>query len=64
MAHPENMNSYAPSGVAGIDGPRHGPEADGSQKPNDAAAIPCAKAGSNGGVAAVADTNNKPVTGA
>jgi hypothetical protein len=34
----------------GIDGPRHGPEADGSQKPNDAAAIPCAKAGSNPGV--------------
>jgi hypothetical protein len=38
-------------GVAGIDGPRHGPVADGSQKPNDAAAIPCAKAGSNPGVA-------------
>lgn len=33
--------------VQGIDGPRRGPEADGSQKPNDAAAIPCAKAGSN-----------------
>jgi hypothetical protein len=34
-------------GVEGIDGPRHGPAADGSQKPNDAAAIPCVKAGSN-----------------
>lgn len=32
---------------AGIDGPRRGPVADGSQTPNDAAAIPCAKAGSN-----------------
>lgn len=39
-------------GAAGIDGPRPGPAADGSQKPNDAAAIPCAKAGSNGGVPA------------
>jgi hypothetical protein len=39
-------------GAEGIDGPRHGPVADGSQKPNDAAAIPCAKAGSNGGVLA------------
>ena len=32
--------------VNAIDGPRSEPEADGSQKPNDAAAIPCAKAGS------------------
>lgn len=38
----------ATGGAQGIDGPRRDDRwADGSQKPNDAAAIPCAKAGSN-----------------
>ena len=44
-------------GVGGIDGPRHGPWADGSQTPNDAAAIPCAKAGSSTSDAGVAGTS-------
>ena len=46
-------------GVEGIDGPRRGPVADGSQKPNDAAAIPCAKAGSNPGVPPIHEGNPK-----
>lgn len=49
------------AGVTAIDGPRRGPVADGSQTPNDAAAIPRAKAGSNTGAASgvLADQPNQ-----
>jgi len=51
----ERVVTYRTVGVTAIDGPRRGPVADGSQTPNDAAAIPRAKAGSNTGTAGVAE---------
>lgn len=47
LARAHAASSTDARGVDGIDGPRRGPVADGSQTPNDATAIPRAKAGSN-----------------
>jgi len=44
------------AGVTGIDGPRRGPEADGSQTPNAGRAIRPGKAGSNTATAGVPGT--------
>ena len=53
----EYRTSRTPApGVTGIDGPRRGPEADGSQTPNAGRAIRPGKAGSNTATAGVPGT--------